>query len=130
MEPLDLLGTFVHLPADDGGARPRAWTPEFWRTLRVAEGDRVVGAKHGATPADFHPDEWEMHPAGEELLCLLTGAIDVILDEPGGERTVALRAGQACIVPRGVWHRLILREPGDLLFVTPPHATRLRSVGA
>ena len=26
------------------------------------------------------------------------------------------------------WHRLVLKEPGDLLFVTPPRDTRLRPV--
>jgi len=35
-------------------------------------------------------------------------------------------AGQLFVVPRGVWHRLVLREPADLLVVTPPHGTRLR----
>jgi mannose-6-phosphate isomerase-like protein (cupin superfamily) len=129
MEALDLFVTFMHLSAD-GGARPVPWTQDFWRTLRAAVGDRVVGAKRGVTPGDFHPGEWEMHPAGDELLHLLTGAIEVVLDEPGGERVVALHAGQTCIVPRGVWHRLMLRQPSDLLFVTPPHGTQLRPVGA
>jgi hypothetical protein len=27
-----------------------------------------------------------------------------------------------------VWHRLILREPSDLLFITPAHGTRHRPV--
>ena len=48
----------------------------------------MIGAKHGAEPADFHADEWEMHPGGDELLYLLTGALDVVLDEPAGERTL------------------------------------------
>ena len=90
----------------------------------------MVGAKHGAEPADFHADEWEMHPSGDELLYLLTGAIDAVLDEPGGERLVALRGGQACLVPQGVWHRLILRQPSDLLFITPAPGTRHRPVSA
>ena len=41
----------------------------------------------------------------------------IILQEVGGERTVTLRSGQAAIVPRGVWHRLVMREPGKLLFI-------------
>ena len=91
--------------------------------------DHVVGAKHGAKPADFHADEWEMHPGGDELLYLLRGALDVVLDEPAGERSFGLRGGQACIVPNGVWHRLILHQPSDLLFITPAHDTRHRPVG-
>ena len=57
---------------------------------------------------------------------MMSGAVDVVLEEPAGRRVIELRAGRACIVPRGVWHRLVLKEPGDLLFVTPPRDTRLR----
>ena len=69
-----------------------------------------------------------MHPHGEELLLLLSGALDVILDLPDGERTVALTTGGVCLVPRGVWHRMTMRQPSDLVFVTPPTGTRVRPV--
>ena len=58
-----------------------------------------------------------MHPLADELLILVSGAIDVKLDESGAERTIALEAGEAAIVPRGVWHRLVMRRPGRLLFI-------------
>jgi mannose-6-phosphate isomerase-like protein (cupin superfamily) len=126
---LDLFSTFVHL-GSQGAAAPVPWTPDFWRRLTVADGDRVVGAKQGREPADFHPAEWEMHPHGEELLLVLSGALDVVVDFPDGERTIALTAGGACLVPRGIWHRITMRQPSDLLFVTPPSGTRLRAVDA
>ena len=125
----DPFDTLVHL-REDGRARPVPWTPDVWKTLVTGDRDRVVGAKHGVEPADFHADEWEMHPSGDELLYLLTGAIDIVLDEPGGERTLVLQGGQACLVPQGVWHRLILRQPSNLLFITPASGTRHRPVGA
>ena len=124
----DPFTTIVHLRGD-GQALPVPWTPDVFRTLVTGDGDRVIGAKHGAEPADYHADEWEMHPQGDELLYLLAGALDVVLDEPGGERRFGLRSGQACVVPAGLWHRLILRQPSDLLFVTPAHGTRHRPVG-
>jgi mannose-6-phosphate isomerase-like protein (cupin superfamily) len=124
---LDPFATLVHL-REDGRALPVAWTPDVFRRLATGGGDRVIGAKHGADPADFHADEWEMHPGGDEVLYLLTGAVDVVLDGPGGQRSFGLRGGRACLVPRGVWHRLILRRPSDLLFVTPAHGTRHRPV--
>ena len=125
----DPYATIVHL-REDGRALPVAWTPAVFRRLVTGDRDRVVGAKHGVVPADFHAGEWEMHPAGDEVLYLLTGALDVVLDEPAGERTVALRAGQRCLVPEGVWHRLVLGQPADLLFITPARGTRHRPVGA
>jgi mannose-6-phosphate isomerase-like protein (cupin superfamily) len=124
-EALDPFSTFVHLHAG-GSATVAPRTPTFWRDLVAGADDRVVGAVHGREASDFHPDECEMHPHGDELLCLLSGVIDVVLEEPSAERTVALRAGQVFVVPRGVWHRLVLRAPADLLFVTPPTGTELR----
>jgi mannose-6-phosphate isomerase-like protein (cupin superfamily) len=122
---LDPFATFVHLRAG-GQATALPRTPTFWRDLVTGDDERVVGAVHGRDAGDFHPDECEMHPHGDELLCLLSGAIDVVLEEPEGDRTVSLRAGELFVVPRGVWHRLVLRAPGDLLFVTPPKGTGLR----
>jgi mannose-6-phosphate isomerase-like protein (cupin superfamily) len=117
----DLATTYVQL--DDG---PQAFAvevdDEFWATIdRRPElrGGRLVGTFHNAK-------DWEMHPAGDEVVCLLTGAVDVVLDEPDGERVVELAAGRTCIVPRGVWHRAIVREPGETLHITRGDGTQHR----
>ena len=125
--PLDLFSTYVHL-GGQGAAATLPLTPDFWRRLSVDKSDRVVGAKHARDAGDLHPNEQEMHPHGDELL--LSGALDVILDLPEGERTIPLTAGGACLVPRGVWHRLSLHQPSDLVFVTPPDGTQIRPVPA
>ncbi len=122
---LDLFSTYVHL-GGQGTAATLPLTPDFWRRLSVDKSDRVVGAKHARDADDLHPNEQEMHPHGDELLLLLSGALDVILDLPEGARTVPLKTGGACLVPRGVWHRLFLRQPSDLVFVTPPDGTQVR----
>lgn len=57
---------------------------------------------------------------------LLSGAMDLILEAPEGERAVALAAGQAGIVPRGVWHRAVVRAPGETLHVTRGGGTQHR----
>jgi len=124
-DALDPFATFVHLHAGGEVTTPPR-TPTFWRDLVAADGDRVVGAVRGRDASAFHPDECEMHPHGDELLCLLAGAIDVVLEEPAGDRAVPLKAGEMFVVPRGVWHRIVLHEPADVLFVTPPKGTELR----
>jgi mannose-6-phosphate isomerase-like protein (cupin superfamily) len=120
----DLATTYVQL--DDG---PRASAvevdDEFWQTIdrrSELQGGRLVGRFHNAQDWDI----WEMHPAGDEVVCLLSGAIDVVLDDPDGERVVALEVGRTCIVPRGVWHRAIVREPGDTLHITRGEGTQHR----
>jgi len=120
----DLATTYVQL--DDG---PQAFAvevdDEFWQTIARRpdlRGGRLVGTYHNAQDWDI----WEMHPAGDEVVCLLSGAIDVVLDELDGERVVELEAGRTCIVPRGVWHRAIVREPGDTLHITRGEGTQHR----
>jgi hypothetical protein len=39
-----------------------------------------------------------------------------------------LTAGQTFVVPRGVWHRGIVRQPGELMFITPGAGTDHRPV--
>jgi len=73
---------------------------------------------------------WEIHPSGEEFLYLLSGRMACVFEELHGERVVELRAGEACIVPQGVWHRLRVHEPGDLLFITPGEGTAHRPLSS
>jgi mannose-6-phosphate isomerase-like protein (cupin superfamily) len=120
----DLAGTYVQL--DDGPAAVAVDVDDdFWEKIEsrpALHGGRLVGTFHNG--ADW--GVWEMHPAGDEVVCLLSGAIDVILEEETGERTVALQAGATCIVPRGVWHTANVRTPGDSLHITRGTGTRHR----
>ena len=123
-EPFDLASTYVQL--EDGPAALAVDVDDrFWEKIDhrpELHGGRLVGTFHNA--ADW--EIWEMHPAGDEIVCLLSGAIDVVLDEEHGERVVPLEAGLTCIVPQGVWHRAIVREPGDTLHITRGEGTQHR----
>ena len=66
----------------------------------------------------FKDTDWEMHSDGDEALTLITGEIDVVLRVDSETRIVQLRAGESCVVPKGVWHRQIVQRPGMLLFHT------------
>lgn len=111
---------------DDG---PAAFAVEvdddFWQKIdRRSElhGGRLVGTFHNAVDWSV----WEMHPAGDEVVSLLSGAIDVALEEDGGERVVELRPGTTCIVPQGVWHTANVRAPGVTLHITRGAGTQHR----
>ena len=65
------------------------------------------------------PHDGEMHPDGDELLSLISRHLDVLLEEDGGWRSVELVPGGALVVPRGVWHKVRLREPSQLIHITP-----------
>lgn len=124
--PFDLLDTYAHL-APDGAATLHTGGAEFWeaigrRTELHAGRLLMVFRFSGNWPT------WERHPAGDEIVCLLSGAMDLILDEPGGNRSLELRERSAVIVPRGVWHTAHVHLPSEALFITPGEGTENRPV--
>jgi quercetin dioxygenase-like cupin family protein len=120
----DLATRYLDLRAD-GSAREIAVTPDFWEAL--ARGDeRVEGRLVAVFPMTETWPHWERHPAGEELVYCLSGALDLVLDLPAGEHAVALRPGLGVLVPAGIWHRGVVHAPGDCLFVTPGEGTEHR----
>jgi len=124
----DLINTYVHLK-DGADAAPVAVGDDFWATI-----DKRTELQSGRLVTLFHiqsTDEWvhwEMHPAGDEIVCLLSGAIDLILQEGERERILELRSRAAGIIPRGVWHRAIVHTPSDVLFITRGAGTQLRPI--
>jgi mannose-6-phosphate isomerase-like protein (cupin superfamily) len=65
------------------------------------------------------PHAGEMHPDADELLYLVSGRVRVRLELQDGNREIHLGQDQALIVPRGVWHKIFIEEPGRLVHVTP-----------
>ncbi len=76
------------------------------------------------------PHDGEVHPDGDELLFLVSGAVSVRLELPEGHRAVEMGAGDALVVPQGVWHRITLRDPGRLVHVTPGPGGAARPLGS
>jgi mannose-6-phosphate isomerase-like protein (cupin superfamily) len=125
----DLTSTHIHLGL---GARAVPlpdfqWSPEYLAAYGekfASDGDegRLVMLGHHAESWT----SWERHPAGEEVVVLLSGRVDLWQDLPEGERRVELHPGQAVINPPGVWHTADVIEPGDGLFITPGRGTEHR----
>jgi len=95
---------------------------------RASAGRRelVEGRLVATFACDADWPHWEMHPHGEEVLVLLAGTMTMVLDDGGKEARVKLTAGRGCIVPRGVWHRAEVSEPGRLLGITYGRGTTHR----
>jgi len=124
----DLINTYIHLQ-DGADAVPVAVGEDFWATIGTRtdlhSGRLVTLFRIQSTDEWVH---WEMHPAGDEVVCLLSGAIDLILQEGEHERILELRSRAAGIISRGVWHRAIVHAPSDVLFITRGAGTQLRPV--
>jgi mannose-6-phosphate isomerase-like protein (cupin superfamily) len=62
---------------------------------------------------------WEMHPKGEEILVILDGAPKIYFEHPDGRaESQTVSAGDAVIVPRGVWHRTEGEAGWRILYIT------------
>ena len=111
----DLATTYLAL-ADGPGAKRIEVGPDFWAT--IDERTDLSGRLVAIFPYDADWNSWEMHPDGDEIVVLLSGAVDLVLDVPGGHRTVELRDRGAAVVPRGVWHTANVLGPSEALHIT------------
>lgn len=129
----DLSRTYMHLGLG-ATVEPLVdfqWDPEY---LARYEADHAGDGDDGRlVVVSPHADDWtiwERHPAGDELVVVLSGRVTLIQDDGGGPssapRRIELRAGQAGINPRGVWHTADVHEPGQTLFITPGRGTEHR----
>lgn len=128
--PADILTSYLHF-RDDGRADMVTVSPAFWKEL--------TGGKHpeldnGRLMTAFSFSEpwsmWERHPAGEELVMLLSGAATVALEEVGQERVVQLtEPGGYVLIPRNVWHTARTSVPTTMVFLTPGAGTEHRPLG-
>jgi mannose-6-phosphate isomerase-like protein (cupin superfamily) len=125
-QPFSLASTYLHLRADESAVAMEGGD-KFWAGI-AKRTDLEQGRLMGRTSQSEDWDHWERHPAGDEILTLLSGELELVLDLPEGERRAVLTAGQTFVVPRGIWHRGIVRQPGELMFITPGAGTEHRPV--
>lgn len=76
---------------------------------------------------EFESDwsSWEVHPYGDEIVLLMSGEVEFLLETESGEARITLRdQGQYCVVPKGVWHTAKTKGKSKLLFITPGQGTK------
>jgi mannose-6-phosphate isomerase-like protein (cupin superfamily) len=67
---------------------------------------------------------WEVHPAGDEFVILVSGDVDLVLAKEGGDETVRLsEPGTFAIIPRNTWHTARVRSHSVMMFITPGEGT-------
>lgn len=98
---------------------------------------RLIGGELGdfhheylVTSHDYAADwpNWEMHPNGDEIVALLSGAATLVLEAPDGGRSEVnlTKAGSYVLVPRGTWHTAKTKVPTTMFFITAGEGTRHR----
>lgn len=101
---------------------------DFWSLS--AEKLNQIGENWLITEFHFAEDwqTWEMHPHGEEIVYLLSGSMDLILEKDGISQTVELRSKGLVIIPEEMWHTAKVLEPSNMLVITLGKETNTRPV--
>ena len=102
-------------------------TPDLYERLDRDYGDfagHVLVASHA-----FDDDwpTWEVHPAGDEIVILVSGDVDLVL--AGAEEDDVIRMtepGTFAVVPQNTWHTARIRRHSVMLFITPGEGTENR----
>jgi mannose-6-phosphate isomerase-like protein (cupin superfamily) len=124
----NLFDTYVVLGPDQS-AVPVEVTPTVFEELDRRFDDFKRRLLVASLRFDKDWPTWEIHPHGDEIVMLLSGAARMVLEEAGSHRTVELsRAGDYVIVPKATWHTARISVPTSMLFITPGEATENRSV--
>ena len=125
---LNIQQDFVVLDADKQ-ATPVEFNPQLFADLDT----NFNGFKGCELIASFNFDAdwptWEMHPNGDEVVMLLSGEAELVLQLNGADQSHTLRAtGDYMLIPKGVWHTAKISQPTNMLFITPGEGTQQKSV--
>ena len=71
------------------------------------------------------PHGGEIHPDGDEVLYLISGRVNVVFLD-SDEKDIEVRLGDGLVVPKGVWHRVDIIEPSQIVYLTPGPNNRFR----
>lgn len=127
-QPYNLSSTYLRLRSDVTIEALKG-DATFWPRLMSGQ----LGNFHNEyliTVFDSAQDwtHWEMHPMGDELVCVLSGAVVMLLEQSG--RPVAVRLeqpGEFVLITRGTWHTANVSSACRMLFVTAGEGTQHRS---
>jgi mannose-6-phosphate isomerase-like protein (cupin superfamily) len=129
--PKQILSNYLHV-RDGGKTDAISVSDSFWEELAQGAYPQL---DQGRLMTAFTFSEswpiWERHPAGEELVMLISGTATVVLEYSGEEHAVPLNdPGSYVLVPQNVWHTARTTVPATMLFLTPGAGTEHRPAGS
>ncbi len=114
---LNLSSTYLRL-GGNGSVEPIPVDETFWRKISTGQ----FGTFHNEFLVSYHTfDEdwtmWELHPNGDEIVCLLSGSVTFVLEQEGGNQSTHLTESGSCVIaPKGAWHTAEVDKQSHMLF--------------
>ena len=85
----------------------------FVKLSKYENGAIFAGRFKGESP-------WESHPAGDEIVHVLEGVLNLkIIEKDGSENMITLSKDSLAVVPKSTWHKLISMDGVTLMTTTP-----------
>ena len=109
-------------------AEPQFTGPDWYDAYMERHGDDL---DEGRIVSLFRFEEpwtsWEMHPAGDEVVCVVQGHMTLHQELPdGSNQSWELGPGDYAINPPGAWHTADCDGPVTALFITAGEGTTHR----
>jgi mannose-6-phosphate isomerase-like protein (cupin superfamily) len=126
-QPRDLRSTYSLL-TENGSASLLPISDTFWPEVMRGEHPELEQGRL-VSCFDFAQNwaSWERHPHGDELVILLRGKVQLLLEQSDRVERVGLtEPGQFMSIPRGTWHTMHPEGPCSMLFITPGRGTEHR----
>jgi len=120
--PIDLGRTPVHLDAAAGALVLQSFdfTGEAFEAYITEHcSDANPGRLVMIESSSENWPSWEMHPQGDELVIILSGAGDFIQQQGDTQVRMSVGPGDTILNPAGVWHTADIREPIRAVYITP-----------
>jgi mannose-6-phosphate isomerase-like protein (cupin superfamily) len=123
----NLASTYVRL-RNDVTAELLTVDATFWERISTGQ----LGSFHNEYLVTMHSlksdwDMWEMHPNGDEIVCLLSGSVTFVFDQGKEHKEISLtKSGDYAVVPKGAWHTARTTVESTMLFITAGEGTEHR----
>ncbi len=125
-QPIQHASNFVVLD-DKFSANVVPVTPELYKNLDEEYKDFAGHLLVSSYTFDADWPTWEVHPAGDEFVILLSGDVEFVLRRDGCDDITRMNeSGTFVIVPRNTWHTARIHSPAVMLFITPGEGTENR----
>lgn len=129
MSGLRLVERPIHLGLGATAVPQPAFTGLDWYAAYGArhDGDGAEGRLVSMHRFSESWDSWEMHPAGEEVVLCLEGAMTLHQEHADGRTdAVTIGPGEYAINPPGTWHTADISGEASALFITAGLGTEHR----
>ncbi len=121
--PANIANTFVVVKPDMTAESSKV-TDTFFSELNIRYDEFKQHLLISSFSFDSDWPTWEMHPHGDEFVCLLSGDVELQLRDADGERSLRLNSpGSFVVVPQNTWHKALVLEPARMIFVPAGEGT-------